>query len=210
MAPHGALNVHPSLLPRYRGSAPVRAAILNGDESTGVSIIRLVRKLDAGPIVRQEELPIEPGDNAATLSDRLAEFAAEMLPQTCIDWISGRITPTEQDESEATMTREWTRDDAHIDWSRSATDIERLVRASQPWPVAWTTLDEEPFRVHEAALGADIDLAPGVVQRHSRRIFAGSGDGVIELLTVQPAGKRAMPATGWWNGVRADEVQFSA
>jgi methionyl-tRNA formyltransferase len=187
----------------------VRAALLNGDEVTGVSVIRLVRKLDAGPIVRQEELEIEAGEDAAALSDRLAVFAASLLPQTCLDWISGTLTPVEQDESLATMTREWTRVDARIDWSAEALHIERLVRASQPWPVAWSTLSSEPFRIHAAAIANGVELPPGRVQRIGKRIVAGCGAGALELVTVQPAGKRAMPAAGWWNGVQAAYVQFS-
>lgn len=207
LAPHGALNVHPSLLPRYRGSAPVRAAILNGDEMTGVSIIRLVRKLDAGPIVRQETLSIADGEDAAALSERLSDFAAELLPQTCIDWITEQLGPVEQDESAATMTREWSRDDARIDWSSRAVEIERLVRASQPWPVAWTTLDEEPFRIHAVAV-TDIELPPGQVERVGKSIIAGSADGGLELVAVQPAGKRRVSGADWWNGVRDDRVQL--
>jgi len=208
LAPHGAINVHPSLLPRYRGSSPVRAAILNGDASTGVSIIKLIRKLDAGPVLRQQEIAIEPGEDAAQLSDRLAEIAAGMLPQTCIDWINGEIVPQEQDESQVTMTREWTRDDARIDWQSTAGHVERLVRASQPWPVAWTTLDGEPFRIHTTRAIDDFELPEGQVIRAGKQIIAGCGAGALELLMVQPAGKRAMPAMNWWNGVQADNVQF--
>ena len=208
LAPHGAINLHPSLLPRYRGSSPVRAAILNGDESTGVSIIKLVRKLDAGPVLRQEETGISPDEDAGQLTDRLAEIAAGMLPQTCIHWINGEIVPQDQDESQVAMTREWTRDDARIDWTSTVGHVERLVRASQPWPVAWTTLDGEPFRIHLAAAIDDSGLPEGRVTRSGKRVVAGCGAGALELLMVQPAGKRAIPAMNWWNGVQADEVQF--
>ncbi|CAN5577918.1 methionyl-tRNA formyltransferase [soil metagenome] len=208
LAPHGAVNVHPSLLPRYRGSSPVRAAILNGDNTTGVSIIKLVQKLDAGPILRQEEVPINPDENADELSNRLAALAAGMLPQTCIDWISGEINPREQDESQATMTREWSRNDAAIDWRRPAIEVGRLVRASQPWPVAWTVQDGEPFRIHQATITNAGALASGAVTRVGKQVIVGCGDGVLELLTVQPAGKQAMPALNWWNGVQSDAVQF--
>ena len=208
LAPYGSLNVHPSLLPRYRGSAPVRAALLNGDSVTGVSIIKLVRRLDAGPIVRQVELAILPDEDAADLSTRLADLAAEILPDTCHDWAEGRITALDQDESQATMTREWSRDDAWIDWSMPAEQIARLVRASQPWPVAWTNLDSEPFRIHAAVPATGHSAPPGLVWQVGKRIVVGCGDVVLELLRVQPAGKRAMPAAGWWNGVRADSLRF--
>jgi methionyl-tRNA formyltransferase len=208
LAPHGALNVHPSLLPRYRGSSPVRAAILNGDEETGVSIIKLVRRLDAGPIVAQRRVAILPGEDAAQLTERLALVAADMLPGTCLGWMDGSLAAIEQDEDAATMTREWTRDDARIDWTQPAVQIERLVRAAQPWPVAWTTLAGEPFRLHRAVPRDNPGLAAGRVRRSDGRILAGCATGALELIDVQPQGKRVMPAANWWNGLRTDEVSF--
>ncbi len=210
LAPHGAINVHPSLLPRYRGSSPVRAAILNGDETTGVSIIKLIRKLDAGPIIYQQQVDIADRENAGELELRLAGVAAGLLPSACLEWIGGSIEPRDQDESRASMTREWTRDDARIDWARDATDIERLVRASQPWPVAWTVLEGEPFRIHQVRVSQPTELAPGSVRRVGKQVLAGCGAGAIILEKVQPAGKRAISALDWWNGVRSDEVLFSS
>lgn len=209
LAPHGALNVHPSLLPRYRGSAPVRTAILNGDETTGVSIIKLVRKLDAGPVIHQIIEDIDPDEDADQLEGRLALLAAEILPQSCLDWIAGEIEPRAQDEALATMTREWSRDDARIDWSTAADEVSRLVRASQPWPVAWTNLDGQPFRIHRVrALNEDVEGSPGFVQRVGKRIVTACGGGALQLQEVQPAGKRRMDAAGWWNGVRVDSLRF--
>ena len=187
----------------------MRGAILNGDEQTGVSIIKLVRRLDAGPVLSQVIVDIEPEEDAAQLEARLSMLAADILPETCTDWITGAIEPVEQDESLVTMTREWSRGDARIDWDRSAVEIARLVRASQPWPVAWTDLDGQPFRIHRARPREDVDeLGPGLVRRTGKRIFVGCREGALDLLDVQPAGKRSMPAMGWWNGVRADEIQF--
>lgn len=208
LAPHGALNVHPSLLPRYRGAAPVRAAILHGDEVTGVSIIKLIRKLDAGPIVAQREVEILPGENAAELEARLAEVAAEMLPGVCLAWAAGELEAREQDDAAATLTVEWSRDDALIDWYADAPYIERLVRAAQPWPVAWTRLDGQPFRIHAAEVGPEVDMPVGIARRVGRQILVSCGQGTLALERVQPAGKQAMPALSWWNGVQADEVQF--
>ena len=210
LAPHGALNVHPSLLPRYRGSSPVRAAILNGDAETGVSIFRLVRRLDAGPILRQRQVAIQDDEDAEALSDRMAVIAAEMLPATCRDWIVGEIEAIDQDEQRATVTREWTRDDAAIDWTSAAVSIERLIRASLPWPVAWTNLNGEPFRVHQSSVANVANLPPGSVRKLDKEIIVGCGSGALELETVQPAGKRAMPALNWWNGVQKDELRFGS
>lgn len=174
-----------------------------------MSIIRLVRKLDAGPVLVQRETDISPDEDASQLSNRLADLAAEMLPQACIAWINGEIEPLEQDEARATMTREWSRDNAHIDWRLEAVEIARLVRASQPWPVAWTTLDGEPFRIHASTTVDGSELPEGRASRSGKRIVVGCGAGALELLTVQPAGKRAMPALNWWNGIQSDEVQFA-
>ena len=151
LAPHGALNVHPSLLPRYRGAAPIPAAILAGDDVTGTSIIKLVRRLDAGPIVAQQQLDIMPDDTTATLGARLADQSAEMLPDVVQEWIAGRLIAREQDDALATYTREWTRADARIDWSTPAIQIERLIRAANPWPLCLDNARWRNARSHRRA-----------------------------------------------------------
>jgi methionyl-tRNA formyltransferase len=204
-APHGALNVHPSLLPRYRGAAPIPAAILHGDVQTGVSIIKLVRRMDAGPIVAQQEMDITSSDTTASLSARLAQQAALLLPDICAAWVAGAVTAREQDESAATYTHEWTKDDARIDWHAPADAIERLTRAAQPWPVAWTIADGERLQLLRAALDpafADDVLPPGTVRLVDGRVFIQTGSARLELVEVQPAGKRAMSAGDWWRGRR--------
>lgn len=212
LAPGGALNVHPSLLPRYRGANPIAAAILNGDDETGVSIIKLVRKLDAGPIVAQQRLPIDPMDTTASLGDRLAELAADMLPDVCAGWLSGDLQPSEQDDDQASFTREWTKADAQIDWQRPAVEIERLVRASIPWPVAWTTLNGQRIQVRGAAVAQDADPQgePGQVFRHGRKVMVVTGDEVLELLLVVPEGKKETPALNWWHGLRDSAPRFDS
>lgn len=205
LTPHGCLNVHPSLLPRYRGAAPIPAAILNGDATTGVSIMRLVRKLDAGPIVAQHEVAVKPDDTAATLSTRLAALAAEMLPDVAQRYVVGELQPTDQDESAATHTREWTTADAQIDWNTPATHIERLIRAANPWPVAWTLDGEMRLRVLAAHVWdgiPDVAVPPGTLTLASSKVVIQTGDGSLALTEVQPAGKRAMSAEDWWRGTR--------
>lgn len=206
LAPHGALNVHPSLLPKYRGAAPIPAAILNGDPETGVSIMKLVRKLDAGPVLDQAIVPVPEHATTATLSDVLAGVAAERLPDVADGWIGGSVLAVPQDEDLATFTREWTKADARIDWSQSAVAIERLVRAARPWPVAWTTLDGSRVQIREAALSDVNDLAPGVLASIAGRLFVGTGDGTLQLLTVQPESRSAMPADRWWQSISAQEA----
>ena len=210
-APHGALNVHPSLLPRHRGASPIPAAILHGDATTGVSIIRLIRRMDAGPIVAQREVDILPADTAGSLAERLAGVAAEMLPDVCRGWAAGMLDSREQDDAQATYAPEWSKDDARIDWSAPAARLERLVRAAQPWPVAWTLVGDQRLRVLRAAARPDegVDGArPGDVRLVDARVVARAGAGALELLVVQPSGKRAMPAADWWRGLRGSGVHL--
>ena len=209
--PHGALNVHPSLLPCYRGAAPIPAAILNGDLCSGISIIRLMHRMDAGPIVAQEEMDITPTDTTATLSERLARRAATLLPRICHDYGAGALTLREQNDAQATYTHEWTKRDARIDWNAPAVAIERLVRAAQPWPVAWSTVDGERLRVLRATIGGAHSsgaTTPGDVQLIDDTLLVQTGTGALELLDVQPANKRAMSAVGWWRGRRAAALRL--
>jgi len=209
LTPHGCLNVHPSLLPAYRGASPIPAAILNGDPTTGVSIMRLVWKLDAGPILAQQQLDVIDGDTSGTLSKRLAQLAAGMLPEVALAWTRGEIPEREQDDNVVTHTREWTTDDARIDWARSAVQVARLVRASNPWPVAWTTFNNERFRVLGAtAVDAASSEDSGHVRLLAKLVMVTTGGGTLQLDTVQPAGKRAMPAIDWWRGLRLEHASF--
>jgi methionyl-tRNA formyltransferase len=203
LTPAGCLNVHPSLLPRYRGAAPIPAAILNGDPRTGVSVMKLVRKLDAGPIVAQFEIEIDPDATTGSLSNRLAELAAHELPVVALSYLADEIAPVPQDDDAATYTREWTTADAEVDWSLPASRINRLVRAANPWPVAWTTDGDTRLRILSAGIAdSDMSLEPGTITATNGVIVVATGDGGLRLDTVQPAGKRAMPAADWWRGTR--------
>lgn len=203
LAPHGCLNVHPSLLPRYRGSSPVQAAILNGDTETGISIIKLVRRMDAGPIVAQRRVPLDGTETAGTLSERLANLAAEMLPDVVAAWVAGELKAEPQDDAAATYTRELTTADARIDWGKDAAEIERLVRAMQPWPKAWSILEGRRL----AVLACDISQEPsteppGTINVSARPPRVATGTTDLVLLRVQPEGKREMAAEDWARGAR--------
>lgn len=208
LAPGGALNVHPSLLPKYRGAAPIPEAIRNGDTQTGVSVMKLVRRLDAGPVVAQSVMDVQPDDTAGTLGERLASQAAEMLPAVCDSWLAGDLTAVEQDESLATYTREWMKSDAEIDWSLPAVIIERLVRAALPWPVAWTTFDGQRLQVRSARLTGELQGSPGQIIHDTQRPTVATGSGGLELLAVQPQGRNVIPAIGWWNGLQSRPSRF--
>jgi methionyl-tRNA formyltransferase len=203
LPPHGCLNLHPSLLPRYRGATPVQAAILNGDAETGITIMRMTRKLDAGPILHQRVVPLSGTETAGALAERLAHIGGIDLPNVIDRWIGGEITAVPQDDALATYTPELRKVDAEIDWSRSAIQIERFVRAMDPWPRAWTELGGERLSVLGARIASDGDgRAFGEITLDNERVLVLTGAGWLELVTVQPAGKRAMEASSWARGAR--------
>ncbi len=203
LLPYGFLNVHPSLLPRYRGASPIQTALLNGDEITGVTIILLTPELDAGPIVRQVTAPIVPEDTGQTLSARLAALAAEILPETVREWVRGRLTAVPQDEQQATYTRPLNKEDGRINWALPAEQIERAIRALQPWPCAWTMIRGRRLIVLRAHLAHHRESpTPGCLVPTSTELLVGTGSCALALDIVQPEGKRSMGGLDWWRGAR--------
>jgi methionyl-tRNA formyltransferase len=197
----GALNVHASLLPKYRGAAPSAAAILAGEQETGVTILEVMLKLDAGPVLAQRPLPIEPHDTTGTLNEKLAALGAGLLIEVLPAWERGDLTPQPQDEAQASNAPTVQREDAVIDWSLPAVDVWRRVRAYQPWPVAMTRVGGEPLRILEAwPLTADPDAPPGTVLPlpEAAEAPAGAGfavrcgQGVLAVVRAQRAGRRAL------------------
>ncbi len=206
-----SINLHPSLLPRWRGSTPIQSAILAGDEVTGVSIIRMDRGLDTGPILAQRTTPIARGETHPQLSARLAEIGAELLAETLPRWLSGDIEPVPQTEEGATLTRTLSKEDGLIDWTATAEEIDRRVRAFQPWPGTYTYWQGRLLKVLRArpiapiAAPANGATAPGTVlalqQPGSPRSLAvATGSGALELLEVQLAGKPAIEARALLTG----------
>ena len=213
--PHHVLNVHASLLPRHRGASPVAAAIRAGDEESGASIMRIVREVDAGPVLGQVRTPIEPLDTAATLTARVARLGAERLLDLLPRWVAGEVEAVPQDESIATDAPRLSKPDGVLDWSLPAVELWRLVRAFQPWPLATTRYGGQPFTVHEAwPLNVAFDVEPGTVcagdgepltpllpGRGARAVVA-CGEGGLALLRVQRAGRRAVEIEQYLNGDR--------
>jgi methionyl-tRNA formyltransferase len=205
-APRPPLNVHPSLLPRHRGAAPVASTILAGDGEAGVSLMIMVERLDAGPVVGQWRIPLAGREEAPELEARLAELAADMVPPRLEDWATGTLEPQEQDESRATYRPPFHRRDGWIDWRRSADEIDRQVRALQPWPGAWTTLDGRRLHVRRAhPVGGLPGLPIGSLLPGTPPVVA-CGMGGLALETVQPEGRPPMAAGAWRNGVSRDHV----
>lgn len=152
---YGCLNVHPSLLPKYRGPSPIQAALLNGDEETGVTIMLTEEKMDAGPIVAQKELIIGQKDDYKTLHDKLADLGAELLVETIPKWLTGEIKARLQEEAQATYTKILKREDGQIDWQKKPEEIERQIRALNPWPGAFTLYQGQRLKILKAGLEND-------------------------------------------------------
>lgn len=206
---HGSINLHPSLLPRWRGSTPIQSAILAGDRETGVSIIRMDRGLDTGPIIAQRATPIGPDETHPQLSSRLATLGAELLAEVLTPWVRGEIKAVPQPEEGATMTRTLSKVDGLLDWTLGAEELSRRVRALQPWPGTYTywgdrmlkVLLARPLEGDEAAPGT----APGTVlalpgEGRAPRVAVRTGEGLLELLQVQLAGKAPIEARALLSG----------
>lgn len=198
------LNVHPSLLPRHRGAAPVASTILAGDREGGVSLMVMTAELDAGPIVAQWRVPLTGRETTPVLQARLAELAAREVPPLLRRWADGDLPAQPQDAARATVIHVLTRDDGRIDWERPAEAIDRQVRALQPWPGAWTTVHGR--RLHVRGAHPDPGAAgsrPGQVEsggaaREGPRVACGAGALVLDL--VQPEGRGVMPGADWLRG----------
>ncbi len=204
---HGWINLHFSLLPRWRGAAPVQRALMAGDAVTGATTFRLVPELDAGPVYGRITEPIGPLDTAGDLLARLADAGAGLLADT-IDSIDAGAEPTAQTDDGVTLAPKVTPEEARIDWTRTAEEIRGLVRGCSPEPMAWTTLDAQRVKVALVGPCDGVSLAPGEVTAERRRVLVGAGDGVLELLQVQPAGKRVMAAADWARGLHAASTRL--
>jgi methionyl-tRNA formyltransferase len=192
LTPTGILNVHPSLLPRWRGAAPIQSALLAGDPETGVSIIRLVQALDAGPVLLQERLPISPEDDYVSLEPSLAELGACLLVRA----LAESPNPSSQDETTATYSQRIAREDARIDWSQPSFAIRNQVRAYRGWPQAFTSFDGRMLKVLRAqAVEGDPTGTPGVVQMVDGAPLVVTGQGLLRFDEVQLEGKRAQSGT---------------
>jgi methionyl-tRNA formyltransferase len=211
----GVLNIHPSLLPRHRGASPIPAAILAGDAETGVSIILMDAGLDSGPLLGQRRIPIRDSDTTGRLMAGLADVAAGLLVETLPRWLRGEIQPQPQDDSLATKAPLLKKEHGVIDWSLSTTEIWRRVRAYNPWPGAYTTVEGALLPAREARPLADGGAAPGTVvkltpEQHARlpegtdpEAFAvATGDGILAVLVAQREGRRALPAGEFLRGMR--------
>lgn len=206
LPPHGCLNVHASLLPRWRGAAPVQAAIIHGDRETGVTIMKMDPGLDTGPILSQRAISIQPEDSGGVLSERLARLGAQLLLETLPLYLRGEITPRPQDETEATYAPALKRSDGQLDFSQSAAHLARQVRAYNPWPGAFITWKDRPLKIHQARVVTGT-TASDAVKPGGRTVVDGlpamrAADGLLVLERVQPAGRKAMPGDEFLHGAK--------
>lgn len=199
---YGCINVHASLLPDYRGGAPIHQAIIDGKHETGVTIMYMVEALDAGDMLTQQTLPIEHEDHVGSLFNKLSEVGRDLLQRTLPKLFNGELTPTKQDESKVTYARNITRDQERIDWTKTSKDIYNHVRGMHPFPVASTTLDEKNVKLWWVETNqTDTHQAPGTITAlEPDGVIVQAGEGSVKLTDIQLAGKKRMPIKDLLNG----------
>jgi methionyl-tRNA formyltransferase len=201
----GCLNVHTSLLPKYRGAAPIQWAILNGDAQTGVTLMKMAPALDVGDILAQSTTAIEPSDNAETLHDRLADMGATLLVQTVQDYVAGKIIPRPQNESEATYVGKISKEDGRLNWSLPARVLWNRIRGFTPWPGAFTFIPATPkprlLKIWRAQVEEHFNGAPGhILSADKTGIVIACGSGALRVLELQREGGRRMNAQDFLAG----------
>lgn len=205
----GCINVHGSLLPRWRGAAPIQRALMAGDEKTGVTIMRIVRKLDAGDMLHKEECVIGANDTASDLHDKLAELGAIGLNKVLEDMTTGNLRAEPQDESLVTYAEKLTKTEAIIDWTQSARAIALKARGLNAWPVAQTLYQGKVLRIWQAeAVPIDTDLEPGVVSSLNKNMDVATGKGLLRLHEVQLPGGKRMTAQAFLNAHNVKGVKL--
>jgi methionyl-tRNA formyltransferase len=209
---HGCLNIHASLLPRWRGAAPVQRAILAGDSETGVTIMQMDAGLDTGPILLQRALPIADTDDSVSVLDKLAALGAPALLEVLSGIESGSVSARVQPSEGVTYAKKIEKSEARIDWRRSASEIDRQIRAFRPWPIAETTHRGEQVRVHRAqVLSGSTATArrPGsILGLKDDLLLVACGEAVLGIAELQRAGRRNMTAREFFNGLRSTEEFF--
>ncbi|MCL2563312.1 MAG: methionyl-tRNA formyltransferase [Oscillospiraceae bacterium] len=200
--PCGCINVHPSLLPKYQGAAPIQWAVLNGDKTTGVTIMQMDEALDTGDILSQEETKIHPNETAGDLFDRLSIQGARLLAKSIPAIVNGTVKRTPQDPAKATHAPPLRREMSPVDWTRPAQEMLSQIRGLNPWPMATTEIADKTFKLHTAYVGGDARIAPPgtVVSAGEGGLEIACGDGTVVITRLQPPGKKAMAAADYLRG----------
>lgn len=222
MPPLGTFNLHASLLPRYRGAAPINRAVMNGDSETGVTTFFLKHEIDTGDIIDREKIAIDPDEDAGSVHDRLMALGAQLTIKTVQGIIDGTVTSTPQSDLtagiEPTPAPKIFKEDCRIDWTKDALSVHNHIRGLAPYPAAWTAFAHDDVSIptmkvlKSALVSAPLPfiLSPGVAVLHNKKVYAGTGSVPLELITVQPAGKKAMSAPDFLRGLRLphDRISF--
>ena len=206
---HEAINIHPSLLPQWRGASPIQSAILNGDKKTGICISRMVNELDAGPIFLSHETQIAPHETTAALSKRLAELSATLIQNNLDDILSKKISPTEQVHKNAVYAPKIKKTDALITWSLPALKLLRQIKAFNPWPVSYSWIKGKHFRIWDAELNNQDNLKhpPGkIVEIRDKDILVSTGEKMLALTQVQLEGKKKITAAEFARGFNCQGI----
>lgn len=209
--PLKSINLHPSLLPKYRGAAPIQWVLINGEKETGVTVQMISRRMDAGDIILQERIPIDDDMNSEDLYKRVIEMSGDLLKRAITLLAEGSRAPVKQDESEASYCGKIGRETAHIDWSMSSEDIRNLVRGLNPKPAAWTTFRGKNMKIWTTSLlneETGLELKPGQLAKFmKKKLLAGTGNGVLEITGIQPENKKLMDGLSFINGYRIGESE---
>ncbi|MGT2749413.1 methionyl-tRNA formyltransferase [Streptococcus orisasini] len=196
-----AVNVHASLLPKYRGGAPIHYALIKGDKEAGVTIMEMVKEMDAGDMVAKASIPIADEDNVGTLFEKLATVGRDLLLETLPAYIAGDITPQPQDESQATFSPNIRPEEERIDWNKSAREIFNQVRGMNPWPVAHTLLNQQRFKIYEVQEAEGSGKPGEIIEKTKKSLIVAAAQGALSLKIVQPAGKPKMAVADFLNGL---------
>lgn len=200
--PHGVLNIHTSLLPKYRGASPIQTAIMNGDTETGVTIMKVDEGLDTGPILVQKSLAIGADEIAPEIEAKITALAIDALAEYVPAYLTGTLSPRAQDNARASVCKELKRDDGRVDWTLPATTIYNRYRAFHPWPGLWTAWNGKRLKLLRVALADDVLLPAGLAHAEGRRLLIGCGAGSIEALELQLEGSRAQDTPAFLHGHR--------
>lgn len=204
----GAVNVHASLLPKYRGGAPIHQSIIDGEAETGVTIMYMVKKLDAGDIISQRAIPIEAEDNVGTMHDKLSQLGTELLEETLPSLLNGTNSRTSQDEAHVSFASNIQREDERIHWDRDASTIYNHIRGLSPWPVAYTQFEDKTMKIYAAEIVKNQSGKAGqIIGTTKRQIIVGTGsEDSIALTEIQLSGKKRMPVSQFLSGYQEELV----
>ncbi|WP_270538158.1 methionyl-tRNA formyltransferase [Streptococcus anginosus] len=196
-----AVNVHASLLPKYRGGAPIHYAIINGDKEAGVTIMEMVKEMDAGDMIARRAIPIEETDNVGTMFEKLALVGRDLLLESLPSYLAGDLKPVPQDKNQVTFSPNISPEEERIDWTKTNRQLFNQIRGMYPWPVAHTLLNGERFKIYEATPVEGAGQPGEILAIGKKELIVAAGESALSLKTVQPAGKSKMTIVDFLNGL---------